>query len=469
MVERFSTMGIQLLCTLVIAQFLPPSEFGLISMMSIFLGFSMVLVDSGFGQAIIKEQNVTELDYSSIFYFNIMLGGVIYLLFFLTAPFIASFYHEAQLTDLIRVAFLSILLLSFSVVQQARLFKSVDFSKVSKISLTAVIISGCLGIVWSVLFQNVWALIVQSLSFALVRTALFWIWSTWHPKLIFSWKALRKYIRFSMNLLGTNLIASITDNLANLFIGRCFSAGVLGNYTVPDKLQRTVAGTISFSIHRVSYPIMASFQNDIDQLRVYSQKIVGMAFFITAPIMGLLFVLSTDFFNIILSPEWTESARYFRYMCIIGAVYCFADVNMDILIIRGKTDMVLRIEILRKALLVLALIIGISYDIEVLLALLVLYNVFNMLFVSFWSGREIKCSLWRQLLEILPTILILASAMVITWGVSVSLSSSSTVTRFSTSILAGTLFYLGSAILCRNKYAIFVYEMVMNFVRKMKS
>ena len=183
-------------------------------------------------------------------------------------------------------------------------------------------------------------------------------------------------------------------------IGKSFSAAELGNYTVPNKLQTSVAGTISFAIHRVSYSVMASFQNDTALLRDYSQKIVTTAFFIIAPIMVCLGVISEDLFQILLSPEWTRAGLYFKYLCFIGAIYCFADINMDVLIIRGKSDLVLRIEIVRKALLVVSLLLGAYLGMERLLQLLVAYNIFNAVFVSYYSGKEIGCSLVYQLKQI---------------------------------------------------------------------
>lgn len=393
-------MGIQLLCTLVIAKFLTPSEFGLVGMMSIFLAFSTVLIDSGFSQALIRDQEASDTDYSSVFYCNVLIAIAIYFIFFFLAPVIADFYAQPQLTLLLRVSFIAMIVLGLSVVQQAQLQKAVNYAKISKISLISVIISGIIGICVAIIYKNVWALIAQTLSFAILRNALFWILSSWRPKLVFSFDSIRKYFRFSLNILTTHIIASITDNLANLVIGKSFSPVELGNFTVPNKLQTSVAGTISFAIHRVSYSVMASFQNDTMLLRDYSQKIVSTAFFIIAPILVFLGVVSEDLFQILLSPEWTNAGLYFKYLCFIGAIYCFADINMDILIIRGKSNLVLKIEIVRKVLLVVSLLIGAYLGMERLLQLLVAYNIFNAVFVSYYSGKEIDCSLFYQFKQI---------------------------------------------------------------------
>lgn len=462
MMERFSTMGIQLLCTLVIAQFLTPMDFGVVSMMSIFLSFSSILVDSGFGQALIRKQSVTEEDYSSVFYFNIFLSIIIYVLGYIFSPLIADFYNEPMLTSLLRVSFLVMFCYGFSVVQQARLFKELNFSLVSKISLLSVILSGIVGIIMAYLLKNAWSLVLQALSLAFFRTVFMWIFSKWMPKLVFSWKSINKFLKFSLNLLGTNMIASITDNLASLFIGRAYNSTELGNYTVPNKIQVSVSGTISFSIHRVSYSVMSSFQDEIEKLRDYSQKIVAMAFFIIAPIMLFLLLESEDFFLIILNPKWLTAAFYFKFLCVIGMIFCFADINMDVLLVRGRSDIVFRIELVRKTIFVLLLLIGIRYSMIILLCLLIAYNVFNTILVSYFVGKEIKLSLWGQFCNIVPTVTTLMFSAVITLTLINYLKNY--IARFSLSILVFFVSYIIFSYIFRNK-SLFQVKYIINYLR----
>ena len=464
MVERVSTMGIQLLCTLVMAQFLSPSEFGLVGMISIFMAFSNIIIDAGFSQAIIREKNVTAVDYSSVFLFNIALGCALYSLFFILAPFISQFYNEPRLTAIIRVSFLAMIIFSTTAVQQARLFKAVDFAKVSKVSLVAVVISGTIGIVTAWVTRSVWALVAQSLSFSVCRSLMLWIVGKWRPSAIFKWTSIRKYLGFSLNLLATNIVAAITDNLPNLFIGKSYSATTLGNYTIPDKLQRSVAGTLSFSIHRVSYPVMATFQDDIDRLRDYSQKIVGMAFFIIAPIMMFLFVEATDIFDILLPSDWSAAPHYFRYMCIIGAVYCFADINLDVLMVKGESSKIFRIEIIRKIVFVAALVIGIFHSIDYFLTILIIYNVFNALFVSYFSGRVIDCSLKRQIENILNTVIVLIFTTGMALMVHDGLDEVCSLLRFIVVVLLYFIIYLSLSILLRNRNIIEAKSLMRRFI-----
>ena len=403
MTERVAKIGIQVLCTFIIAQFVAPSAFGLVSMMSIFLAFSTMLIDSGFSQAIIHEQNVTKEDESSIFWFNILLGLVVYGAFFVSAPLIADFYREPQLTVLIRVAFTALIFQSLVVVQQGLLFKEIDFKAVSKITFWAVLLSGVAGIVVSYLRRDVWGLIVQNLSFAVLQTVFFWGYSHWRPQLKFRVACVKKYMKFSMNLLGSNMLAAITDNLANLVVGRAYSTTILGHYTMANKIPYLTSGTVCYGIKRVSYSMMSRFQNDNAHLASYSQRVVGTAFWILAPIMILLFVFAKPFIALMFPEAWAPAAIYLRYFCVIGFVFCFSDVNQDILLVKGRTDLLFRLDLIRRTVLVALLVIGVQYNVEVLLALLVAYNVLNGLVVSYLAGRLIGCNLWQQAVYVLGT------------------------------------------------------------------
>lgn len=394
--ERFSKMGIQILCTFIIAQFLPPSEFGLVSMMTIFLAFSTFLVDSGFCQALIHEKEVTEMDKSSLFWFNLLLGIIVYSIFFIIAPYIATFYNEPKLCFLIRIAFLALIFQSLIIVQQAIFFKSINFKIISKISILSVTLSGIIGIITSVLRRDVWGLVVQNLTFSIFQCIFFWIYSSWKPSFIYTWSSVKKYLRFSLNLLGSNLLGAITDNLANLIVGKYYNATTLGQYTMANKIPYLASGTISYSIHRVSYSFMSKFQDDNKKLQIYSQRVVGTAFWIIGPIMIILFLFANQFINILFPKEWITTAVYLRYFSIIGFVFCFHDINQDILLIKGRTDILFKLDIIRRSILIIIMIIGVRYNIIVFLKLLTTYYILNAITVSYISGRLISCSLSKQ-------------------------------------------------------------------------
>ena len=304
---------------------------------------------------------------------------------------------------MIRVAFTALIFQSLVVVQQGLLFKEIDFKAVSKITFWAVLLSGVAGIVVSYLRRDVWGLIVQNLSFAVLQTVFFWGYSHWRPQLKFRVACVKKYLKFSMNLLGSNMLAAITDNLANLVVGRAYSTTILGHYTMANKIPYLTSGTVCYGIKRVSYSMMSRFQNDNAHLASYSQRVVGTAFWILAPVMILLFVFAKPFIALMFPEAWAPAAIYLRYFCVIGIVYCFSDVNQDILLVKGRTDLLFRLDLIRRTALVALLLIGVQYSVEVLLALLVVYYVLNGLAVSYLAGRLIGCNLWQQAVYVLGT------------------------------------------------------------------
>jgi len=328
---------------------------------------------------------------------------VVYALFWFAAPLIADFYEEPQLKTLVRVAFLALIFQSLIVVQQGLLFKSVNFKTVSMISFWAVLLSGIAGIIVSYIRRDVWGLIIQNLSFAVLQTLLFWMNSHWRPQMTFSFTCVRKYLRFSMNLLGSNMLAAITDNLANLFVGKAYSTTILGHYTMANKIPYLTSGTVCYGIKRVSYSIMSTFQNDDAQLASYSQRVVGTAFWILAPIMILMFIFADPFIGLLFPPEWAPAATYLRYFCIIGFVYCFSDINQDVLLVKGRTDLLFRLDIIRRSILVVLLIIGVQHSVDTLLILLTVYSIANSLVVSYLAGRLIGCPLWKQAMYVATT------------------------------------------------------------------
>jgi O-antigen/teichoic acid export membrane protein len=199
------------------------------------------------------------------------------------------------------------------------------------------------------------------------------------------------------------MLAAITDNLANLFVGKAYNATILGHYTMANKIPYLTSGTVCYGIKRVSYSIMSTFQSDNQQLASYSQRVVGTAFWILAPIMILMFVFANPFISFLFPAEWAPAATYLRYFCLIGFVFCFSDVNQDILLVKGRTDILFKLDVIRRSILVILLIVGVQYSVELLLVLLSIYSITNALVVSYIAGRLIDCPLWRQAQLVITT------------------------------------------------------------------
>ena len=302
--ERFSVQGIQFVVMIIMARMLTPNDYGLVGMLAVFIAVSQSLVDSGFSQALIRKQDRTETDNSTVFYFNIIVGFILYGLLFASAPFIADFYNEPQLTAITRVIGLSVLFNSLVVVQRALLTIKIDFKTQAKAALTAAIISGILGIWMAASGYGVWSIVAQQLANLGINTLLLWILSHWRPSLIYSWKSFHELFGFGSKLMVSGLIDTIYRNIYLIVIGRVFSAADLGYYTRAHQFTDFPSSNVSGIIQRVTYPILCSIQNENERLSDVYRRFLRLSAFIVFPLMMGLAAVAEPLVLTLLKEQW---------------------------------------------------------------------------------------------------------------------------------------------------------------------
>jgi teichuronic acid exporter len=413
-VEKFATLFIQLISTLIIARVLSPEDFGLIGMLTIFLGVAQVILDSGFGQALMRKKDATDIDYSSVFYVNLVLGILLYIILYCSSPFIASFYNIPGLELIAKIAFIVIPINALGLIQFTLLNKNIDFKTLSKLTIISAFVSGVIGIVIAIYYRNVWSLVIQSLSFYFLRTLLLWFFSPWKPLAKFSLNSIREMFSFSINLLFSGLIGSVFNNLYFLVVGKFYSPIELGYYSQADRFQKIPSTSITDVIQRVTFPILVLVQDDNDRLKDAYIKIIGIAFFIVAPIMMFLMIISENLFDLLLTSKWHKASIYFKFLCIVGALYPLSSINLNILNIKGKGKLILILESVRKIILCLILFLTFKYSMTVLMYGLVVYSFCQLVLNSYFSGKQIRLTLKMQFLDLLPTLLSLCLAMTFT-------------------------------------------------------
>ena len=304
-VERFSVQGIQFILTIIIARLVLPSDYGLIAMLNIFLAIARVIVDSGFSSALIQKQDRTETDFSTVFYFNIFISIGFYLLLYISAPYIASFYREPDLSPVTRWIGLNIVISGFSVVQRAKLTINVDFKRQAKASFAAVLISGVIGILLAYKGWGVWALVVQTLSSSLLNTLLLWMFAKWVPKWEFSKESFNTLFSFGSKLLLSGLLHTIYINLYSLVIGRRYTSMDVGFYNRAYQFASFPSINIVEIINRVIFPIQCEIQDDNECLKKSFLKYLKMSCFIVFPLMIIVAALS-----ICGTRSWLSIIRY---------------------------------------------------------------------------------------------------------------------------------------------------------------
>ena len=405
-IERFSVQGIQFFLGIVLARILFPADYGLIGMIAIFISISQSLVDSGFSQALIQKKDACERDFNTVFYFNIIVATIVYGVLYLIAKPIAVFYGEPLLELLVKMVSLNIVFSSFSVVHLAKLSRDLNFKLQTKISLISIIVSGACAIYFAHQGFGVWALVAQGLFKNGINSLLLFVFSNWKPKLMFSLKSLRSLFAFGSKLLLSGLLNAVYNNIYYLVIGRFYTASDLGFYTKANQLQLLPSETITVIIQRVSFPVLSSIQEDKTSLEIYYKRFVRMSAFIIFPIMIGLAVTAPTLIEVIFSSKWSKAAPYFQLLCFVGLLYPIHALNLNILKVLGRSDLFLKLEIFKKVLISIVLIVTLPYGIKTLIYGQIICSIFFLYVNTIYSNRYINYSLFNQLADIAPALFI---------------------------------------------------------------
>lgn len=405
-VERFSVQGIQFILTIVIARLVLPSDYGLIAMLSIFLAIAQVFVDSGFSNALIQKKDRTETDFSTVFYFNILISIIIYILLYISAPYIATFYREPELSPVTRWMGLNIIISGFSIVQRAKLTINVDFKRQAKASLTAVLFSGIIGILLAYRGWGVWALVVQTLSNSLLNTLLLWIFAKWVPRWTFSIKSFSILFSFGSKLLLSGLLHTIYINLYSLVIGRRYSSMDVGFYNRAYQFASFPSINIVAIINRVIFPMQCEMQDDDERLKTSFIKYLRMSCFIIFPLMIIVAVLSKPLILFLLTDKWLPAAELLSILCLAYMWYPVMVINNQILNVKGRSDYFLYAEILKKVIAIAILLITLPFGVRTLCWGIVVYNFFDMAIILYYSKKVIFVKYWEQIRNVIPLLII---------------------------------------------------------------
>lgn len=361
-VERFSVQLVQFVITLIMARILTPADYGLIGMLAIFISLSQVFIDGGFSSALIQKKDVSPTDYSTVFYINFVLSLIIYSLLFLCAPHISNYYQQPVLTPVLRIYSLNLIINSLGAVQKTILTIKVDFKTQSKISFISAILSGIIGIVFAFYGFGVWSLVSQSIAMAICSVILTFIYVTWRPMFVFSLVSFKRLFSFGSKLLIAQIISSVYDNLYNIVIGKKFSATDLGYYTRARQFPELVSVNISGILSRVSYPILSKVQDEDERLKGIYKRYIEVSSFIIFPLLMVLVGLAKPIITLLLTEKWIEAASLLQILCF-GLLWSgITTINLSLLKVKGRSDLVLKLEILKKLIAVSILFLSLIFN-----------------------------------------------------------------------------------------------------------
>lgn len=388
------------------ARILTPADYGLVGMLAIFIAVSQALIDSGFSQALIRKQDRSETDNSTVFYFNIGVGIVLYFLLFLSAPIIASFYNEPRLIPITRAVGLSLVFNSLAVVQRALLTINLDFKTQAKASFVGAILSGAIGISMAYTGFGVWAIVWQQISNVAVVTVLLWILSRWKPAWSYSWKSFRELFGFGSKLLAAGLLDTIFKNLYLIVIGKFFRASDLGYYTRAHQFTDFASSNITGILQRVTYPILCTIQNDDKRLRDVYRRLLKTSAFIIFPLMTGLAAIAKPMIISFLTEKWLFSAVLIQILSFSMMWYPVHAINLNLLQVKGRSDLFLKVEIIKKILTVIVLCITLPLGLIPLCIGTIFNSIISLIINTHYTGRLIHLGFFKQMKDLLPILLL---------------------------------------------------------------
>lgn len=404
--QQLALKGVGFLVTLFLARYLAPTDFGLLAMMAVFVAIATTLMSSGLQQALVRMKNAQQVDFNTAFYANLILGGIAYLLLFACAPLVSSFYQEPRLIILIRIAGLVVLINAFSVVQVASLSRQLNFKTQLKASIPASIVSGSVAVILAYFDYGVWALIAQMLVAAFINTVLLWRFQGWRPTLGFSKNALAGMYNFGYKLFLSGLLDTIFTNLYVIVIAKIFTTQVAGFYFFADKIKTMVLSQLVSSIQTVTYPALAAIQDDDTRLKGAYRKIVAVTTFILFPAILLLAALAEPLFRLLLPERWLPAATYLQLMCIAGLLFPVHVINLNILTVKGRSDLFFYLEIIKKLTLTLILVVSVGYGVVGILYGQIIFSVLAYIPNSYFSSKLLNYSVSEQLADFLPGLIL---------------------------------------------------------------
>lgn len=448
-IERFSVQGVQFLVMLIIARLLDPKDFGLVGMLAIFMAVAQSLIDSGFSQALIRKQNRTETDNCTVFYFNIIVSVLIYLLLYAIAPWVADFYNEPQLCSLMRVLCIVVIINSFAVVQRAIYTASVDFKTQAKASFISTVIAGGIGIVMALQGYGVWTLAWHQIIRAFLNTLLLWVYSLWLPKLIYSWKSFKELFAFGSNLLLSGLIDTIYSNIYQIVIGKIFTASTLGFFTQAKQIAALPSSNIHGIIGSVTYPVLSSIQDDDKRLAENYRKILRVSAFVIFPLMSGLAAVAYPVILILLGEKWRFSATLLIPLCFSMMWYPVHAINLNLLKVKGRSDLFLRLEIIKKILGVTMLVATAPFGLLVMCYGIIGNSIIALAINTYYTGKLINLGFFKQMRDLSGTLIVSLTMFVISFITTCLLEN--IYVQLIVGVLIGAVFFVSACFLFKLK------------------
>lgn len=402
-IDSIAGQGITFLVGLVLARLLTPQEYGLIGYIAIIIAILNSIVDSGFSNALIRKKDAGEIDYDTTFIFNMALSLLMAGVMIVTAGPVSRFLNEPELVPLIRAMSVIVVINAAAIIQRTTLTKRVDFKTQTKVSLISSAASGAVGIGMALSGMGVWSLVGQQISRQLLNTVFLWAFNRWTPAWRFSWRSFRELFGFGWKLMVSGLLNTIWNEISQIVIGKCYSTATLGQFTRGKQFSDIFSTNMTTVIQRVSFPVLSSVQDEQTRLREGYRKIIKVTMLLSFVLMFGLGAVADSLLYVLVGSQWSEAAKYLQVLVFSACLYPLHAINLNMLQVAGRSDLFLKLEIVKKIIAIGPILLGVFISIEWMLWGWVATGLISYWLNSMFSGRMIGYGSLAQLRDIAPS------------------------------------------------------------------
>ena len=421
-IDSFASHGISFVVGVVLARLQSPDEFGVIGVAMIFVALFDKIIDCGFSNALIRKQDAKEIDYNTTFLFNIVLSAVLYVLCFIGAPYIAFFFQTPPLASVVRWISLVLIINAFAIIQRTWLVKRIDFKTQAKISVTASLLSGCVGVTMALCSYGVWSLVGQQLSRQFCNTTLLWIFNKWSPKLEFSRKSFHELFSYGGKLMLSGIIDTIFNELTTIFVGKIYLPATLGQYSRAKQFSSIFSSNLSTVVERVTYPVLSELQNNESHLIANYRRIMRTLALVSGVGCAIIASTAKPIVLILIGEKWTEAIVYLQLLAFVEITIPLKNVNLNLLQVYGRSDYILVLSIVKRIVELAAIYLG-FISMKWMLVGFALAGVMGLLLNAFFTMKTCGYTLLQQIKDLWPSLTLCSFVGIVMYIVSILVSN----------------------------------------------
>lgn len=405
-VENFSRIGVQFIIGVILARLLDASDYGILGIISVFIAVSQTFIDAGFSNALIQKKDCTNIDYSTVFWINLVISLFVFTILYIAAPFVSKFFETPILSDVLKVMGGSLVLQSLYTVSKVKLTKELKFKQLAFIAFVISIVSGLIAIALAYMHFGVWSLVSQTIISIILSGGIIVYLSKWRPQFVFSKTSFNRLFDFGSKLLISNILYTIFNNLYNLIIGKCFQPATLGYFTRADGYAKLVPNNVSGILQNIMLPVLSKSQDDIDGLvRIYTKFIKLTSFFIY-PMTLLFAILAKPIIILMLTEKWANSIPLLQILCVASLFDHILSINNNYLMVRGKSDYILKLSASTKVIMILIILLSFKFGIIAVAFSKLVYSIVCFFISSYYLNKAISIRITKILTVIIPIIFV---------------------------------------------------------------